>query len=114
QRGLGRFMTAYGHFRVRRWAVLIGREWAFSCPPVGSFSCPPTDADWQAQLAGQTRLTVSAKDALDAVGAAWRRAIPAARARINDDCEIEIRKTVSNVGRAGLEPATKGLTNRIS
>ncbi len=35
-------MTAYGHFRVRRWAVLIGREWAFSCPPVGSFSCPPT------------------------------------------------------------------------
>lgn len=35
-------MAACGHFRVRRWAVLIGREWAFSCPPVGTFSCPPT------------------------------------------------------------------------
>jgi integrase len=35
-------MTACGRFRVRRWAVLIGREWALSCPPVGSFSCPPT------------------------------------------------------------------------
>ncbi|WP_234804862.1 LysM peptidoglycan-binding domain-containing protein, partial [Mycobacteroides abscessus] len=31
-----------GRFRVRRWAVLIGREWAFSCPPMGSFSCPST------------------------------------------------------------------------
>ena len=35
-------MAACGHFRVRRWAVPIGREWAFSCPPMGSFSCPPT------------------------------------------------------------------------
>ena len=35
-------MAACGHFRVRRWAELIGREWALSCPPVGSFSCPPT------------------------------------------------------------------------
>ncbi|MCW2659558.1 MAG: cytochrome [Mycobacterium sp.] len=35
-------MAACGHFRVRRWAVLIGRERAFPCPPVGIFSCPPT------------------------------------------------------------------------
>src|SRR5690242_15458364 len=35
-------MAASGHFRVRQWAVLIGREWALSCPPVGIFSCPPT------------------------------------------------------------------------
>ena len=35
-------MAACGHFRVRRWAVLIGRERALSCPPVGIFSCPPT------------------------------------------------------------------------
>jgi hypothetical protein len=26
-------MATCGHFRVRRWAVLIGRERAFSCPP---------------------------------------------------------------------------------
>ncbi len=39
------------------------------------FRSAPSDADWQAQLAGQTRLTVSAKDALHAVRAAWRNAI---------------------------------------
>jgi hypothetical protein len=38
-------MAACGHFRVRRWAVLIGRERAFPCPPVGIFSCPPTAVD---------------------------------------------------------------------
>ncbi len=35
-------MSASGHFCVRQWAVLIGRERALSCPPMGSFSCPPT------------------------------------------------------------------------
>lgn len=38
------------------------------------FRIPPSDADWHAQLAGQTRLTVSAKDAIDSVRKAWRRA----------------------------------------
>ncbi|OBC10905.1 hypothetical protein A5784_35980 [Mycobacterium sp. 852013-50091_SCH5140682] len=35
------------------------------------FRSAPPDTDWQAQLAGQTRLTVSAKDALNAVRTAW-------------------------------------------
>ena len=43
------------------------------------FRDAPSDTVWQAQLAGQTRLTVSAKDALHAVHTAWRTAIQAAR-----------------------------------
>ncbi|MGV0745806.1 nucleotidyl transferase AbiEii/AbiGii toxin family protein [Mycolicibacterium sp. XJ870] len=58
------------------------------------FNCAPSDAEWQAQLAGQTRLTVSAGQALEAVRDAWRQAS---------------RATPSEVGRAGLEPATNGL-----
>lgn len=47
-------MAACGHFRIRRWAVLIGRERALSCPPVGSFSCPPTcDHRWMPKPAAK-------------------------------------------------------------
>ncbi|MGW6693132.1 nucleotidyl transferase AbiEii/AbiGii toxin family protein [Rhodococcus sp. NPDC054953] len=43
-------------------------------PPGGHlFVTPPTDNDWTAQLAGQTQLSVTARDALIAVGAAWAR-----------------------------------------
>jgi hypothetical protein len=38
------------------------------------FSTAPTDTQWQAQLAGQTRITVSAQAALEAVREAWRQA----------------------------------------
>lgn len=38
------------------------------------FNQVPSDAQWQAQLAGQTRLRVSATEALKAVREAWRRA----------------------------------------
>ncbi|WP_082067900.1 nucleotidyl transferase AbiEii/AbiGii toxin family protein [Mycolicibacterium llatzerense] len=55
------------------------------------FRSAPSDADWQAQLAGQTRLTVSAKDALHAVRAAWRNAISCSHDA--DDGEI-IRQAV--------------------
>ena len=37
------------------------------------FEKPPSDAEWQAQLAGQTRLTVTASQALDVVREAWAR-----------------------------------------
>lgn len=37
------------------------------------FKDAPSDAEWRAQLAGQTRLTVSAGDALRAVRDAWSR-----------------------------------------
>jgi predicted nucleotidyltransferase component of viral defense system len=37
------------------------------------FDRPPSDAEWQAQLAGQTRLTVTASEALTAVREAWAR-----------------------------------------
>jgi hypothetical protein len=35
------------------------------------FDAAPSDTEWQAQLAGQTRITVSARTALDTVRAAW-------------------------------------------
>lgn len=44
------------------------------------FDAAPSDTEWQAQLAGQTRITVSARTALDTVRAAWHAA-----AEIPDD-----------------------------
>jgi predicted nucleotidyltransferase component of viral defense system len=41
------------------------------------FETPPSDAEWQSQLAGQTRLTVDAADALEAVRDAWARVVAA-------------------------------------
>ena len=43
------------------------------------FKTPPPDAEWQSQLAGQTRLTVGAGDALAVVRKAWARAVAAER-----------------------------------
>ncbi|WP_338101302.1 nucleotidyl transferase AbiEii/AbiGii toxin family protein [Mycolicibacterium austroafricanum] len=43
-------------------------------PTQRMFDRAPTDAEWQAQLAGQTRLTVTAAEALAAVREAWRQA----------------------------------------
>jgi predicted nucleotidyltransferase component of viral defense system len=43
-------------------------------PAPHMFKHAPSDAQWQAQLAGQTRLSVSARDALKAVREAWRQA----------------------------------------
>jgi hypothetical protein len=37
------------------------------------FETPPPHAEWQTQLAGQTRLTITARQALDAVRDAWAR-----------------------------------------
>src|SRR5271156_2428931 len=44
------------------------------------FDAAPSDTEWQAQLAGQPRITVSARTALDTVRAAWHAA-----AKIPDD-----------------------------
>ncbi|UNB56037.1 nucleotidyl transferase AbiEii/AbiGii toxin family protein [Mycolicibacterium sp. YH-1] len=41
------------------------------------FRGAPSDAEWRTQLAGQTRLSVSATDALQAVRTAWRQAVRA-------------------------------------
>jgi predicted nucleotidyltransferase component of viral defense system len=44
-------------------------------PPASRlFDAAPSDSEWQAQLAGQTRITVSARTALDTVRAAWHAA----------------------------------------
>jgi hypothetical protein len=43
------------------------------------FETPPSDAEWQSQLAGQTRLTVDAADALAVVREAWARVVAAER-----------------------------------
>lgn len=47
-------------------------------PAPHMFTKRPSDDEWQTQLAGQTRITVTAKDALDAVREAWARAVEAA------------------------------------
>jgi hypothetical protein len=41
------------------------------------FEAPPSEAEWQSQLAGQTRLNVDAADALMVVREAWARVIAA-------------------------------------
>jgi hypothetical protein len=43
------------------------------------FETPPSEAEWQSQLAGQTRLTVDAADALAVVREAWTRVVAAER-----------------------------------
>ncbi len=44
-------------------------------PAPGLFASGPTEAEWRAQLAGQTRLTVTPNEALYVVRAAWRAAL---------------------------------------
>ena len=73
-------------------------------PPTGRlFSKAPTDAEWRAQLAGQTRLTVSAQEALDVVrkpgGPPSKRQMTSAKRgplrykrRMNDDSQDMILK----------------------
>jgi LPS sulfotransferase NodH len=61
---------------IDRWAAdLYRRHGPINRPPTARlFTKAPTDAEWLAQLAGQTRFTVSASAALDAVREAWRAA----------------------------------------
>lgn len=40
-------------------------------PDHSTFSRPPTETDWQAQLSGQTRLTITAQTAITEVATAW-------------------------------------------
>jgi len=49
------------------------------------FNRAPSDAQWQAQLAGQTRLTVSATQALKVVREAWRQATRPAPTLLKDE-----------------------------
>lgn len=44
-------------------------------PALRDFKIAPTEADWQNQLSGQTRLTISPTDALAAVHNAWARVL---------------------------------------
>ncbi|WP_338050665.1 nucleotidyl transferase AbiEii/AbiGii toxin family protein [Rhodococcus pseudokoreensis] len=41
-----------------------------------AFAKPPSDHEWQSQLAGQTRLIVTANDALHTVRTAWSHLFP--------------------------------------
>ena len=54
-------------------------------PTPRMFDRAPADAEWQAQLAGQTRLSVSAAEALAEVRAAWRQVARPAKSVINGD-----------------------------
>lgn len=67
-------------------AALFRRYGPTNRPPaLYMFDRAPTDAEWQAQLAGQTRLDVSAAEALVAVREAWRQAVRPAKTVINDE-----------------------------
>jgi predicted nucleotidyltransferase component of viral defense system len=58
-------------------ALKLYRRYGPTNQPPGDyvFETPPSDAAWQSQLAGQTRLTVDAADALASVREAWARVI---------------------------------------
>ena len=57
-------------------AVLFATHGPTSSPPRSwMFKAAPSAAEWQAQLAGQTRLTVTAAEALEAVRSAWAAAV---------------------------------------
>ena len=57
-------------------AALFATHGPTSNPPRSwMFKRAPSAVEWQAQLAGQTRLTVSAADALEAVRTAWAAAV---------------------------------------
>ncbi|VAZ73305.1 MULTISPECIES: nucleotidyl transferase AbiEii/AbiGii toxin family protein [Mycobacterium] len=49
------------------------------------FNRAASDADWQSQRAGQTRLSISAVEALTAVREAWRQALLPTGTLINDE-----------------------------
>lgn len=53
-------------------AQLFARHGTTGAPPRSwMFAKAPAESDWRAQLAGQTRLSVTAQEALDEVRAAW-------------------------------------------
>ena len=57
-------------------AALFARHGSSSCPPRSwMFKRAPSAAEWQAQLAGQTRLKVTAAEALEAVRTGWAVAV---------------------------------------
>lgn len=62
-------------------ALKLYRRFGPTTQPPGYylFETPPSDAEWQSQLAGQTRLTVNAADALAALREAWARVVVAER-----------------------------------
>jgi predicted nucleotidyltransferase component of viral defense system len=60
----------------QRAADLYRRHGPTNRPPSARlFTKAPTDGEWRAQLAGQTRITVSAHQALAAVREAWRAVV---------------------------------------
>ena len=64
-------------------ALELYRRFGPTNQPPGSYvsETPPPEAEWQSQLAGQTRLTVNAANALVTVREAWARVIAAGRGK---------------------------------
>jgi predicted nucleotidyltransferase component of viral defense system len=62
---------------IDRKATDLDRRYGPTNHPPSSrlFMSAPTDAEWQSQLAAQTRITISARQALDAVREAWCAAV---------------------------------------
>jgi predicted nucleotidyltransferase component of viral defense system len=54
-------------------------------PAPHAFRRAPSDTEWRTQLAGQTQLTVSAKEAFDTVRETWEQAVRAARTLTNGE-----------------------------
>jgi predicted nucleotidyltransferase component of viral defense system len=62
---------------INKAALRLFRKFGPTGRPPGGyfFGKPPSDARWRTQLAGQTRLTVTAAEALTVVREAWARAV---------------------------------------
>jgi predicted nucleotidyltransferase component of viral defense system len=63
-----------GEITKRATELFIAHGPTGNAPQPWTFTSAPTEERWQAQLAGQTRLTVSAAEALQVVSDAWARA----------------------------------------
>jgi hypothetical protein len=72
-------LKGIGAFNIDAAELFRGFGPTNKLPPPDLFSRPPDETTWRRELAGQTRLTITAADALDDVRDAWSRAVDLAR-----------------------------------
>jgi predicted nucleotidyltransferase component of viral defense system len=66
-------MAQHGYITTEAAELFAAHGPTHNTPQPWMFSKAPSEDRWRQQLAGQTRLTVTAAEALDAVAAAWSR-----------------------------------------
>jgi Nucleotidyl transferase AbiEii toxin, Type IV TA system len=67
-------LAEHGHITATAAELFAALGPTLNSPPPRMFAKAPTENQWREQLAGQTRLTVTAGEALDVVAAAWAAA----------------------------------------